>query len=254
MRKLSIGIAFIVSFIFIQNINAEETIRITNGEWLPYHSEKLPHYGAGSRIVTEAFEGEGLEVKWGFFPWKRAYINVVNGSWNASIGWIKTPKREKEVLFSEPIYGGKWVFFHLKSALFEWKTIEDLKGLNIGAIHGYSYGTIFDNAEKNGIFKVERVTKEEQNFKKLLLGRIHVFAHAIDGGYASLRMKLKPEEVQQITHFPKPIQVVNYHLVFTKTKKNKRMLKLFNKGLRQLRESGKIDQYIKNAWIQKKSE
>ncbi len=229
---------------------AMETIRITNGEWLPYHSIKLPHYGSGSRIVTKAFALEGIKVEWGFFPWARAYQYAVTGEFDASIGWIKTPERENEVLFSKPVYGGKWVFFYLKDHAFDWKTVEDLKGIRIGATANYTYGKVFDEAEKQKILRVERVPRETQNFAKLLLGRIHVFAHAMDGGYATLKTHFKQEEIQQVTHHPEPIQVVHYHLVFTKNERNKRMLKLFNKGLEYLRDSGKVDQYLQEAWDQ----
>lgn len=229
---------------------AEETIRIANGEWLPYHSEELPHYGAGSRIVTEAFASVGVNVKWGFFPWARGYKYAVQGEYDASIGWIKTSKREKEVLFSKPVYGGKWVFFYLKNDPFDWNTVEDLKGIGIGATANYTYGKAFDEAEKEKIIYVERVPREKQNFSKLLLGRIQIFAHAMDGGYATLRKHFNPEEVRQITHHPKLIQRVDYHLIFTKSKKNERMLKLFNKGLKHLHESGKVDQYLQEAWNQ----
>ncbi len=90
---------------------ANETVQVANGEWLPYHSEKAAHYGAGSRIVTEAFALEGIKVKWKFFPWQRGYMYTIYGKVNASIGWIKTPKREKEVLFSDPVYAGNGFSF-----------------------------------------------------------------------------------------------------------------------------------------------
>ena len=32
-----------------------KTIRLTNGEWQPYLSKDVPHYGFASHIVTEAF-------------------------------------------------------------------------------------------------------------------------------------------------------------------------------------------------------
>ncbi len=235
-------------FILVAGCYAEETIRISNGEWLPYHSKKIAHYGAGSRIVSEAFALEGIKVKWGFFPWARGYMYAVKGEWDASIGWIKTPEREKEVLFSKPVYGGKWVFFYLKDHPFDWKTMEDLKGFRIGATANYTYGEAFEKNEKHKIIHVERVTKEKQNFAKLLLGRIQLFVHALDGGYATLRKHFSPEQIRKITHHPKPVQIVDYHLVFTKNDKNERMVKLFNKGLKHLRESGKVDQYLQEAW------
>ncbi len=250
MKQILFPMVIVLSLIIIQNVHAQEKIRITNGEWLPYHSENLPHYGAGSRIVTEAFALEGVDVEWGFFPWKRSYKNVVIGQWDASIGWIRNPEREKEVLFSDPVYGGDQVFFHLKSNPFDWKTIEDLKGIKIGAMLGYSYGDLFDSAEKNGIIDVERLSKEVMNFKKLITGRIPLFAHAKDSGYETLRKNFKPDEVQQVTHHSHPVQVVNYCLVIAKNEKNKPLLEKFNRGLKKLKESGEVDKYLKEAWEQ----
>ncbi len=47
-----------------------KTIRLTNG-WQPYLSKDVPHHGFASHIVTEAFALVGVEVEYGFFPWKR---------------------------------------------------------------------------------------------------------------------------------------------------------------------------------------
>jgi len=229
------------------NVTAQESIRITNGEWLPYHSKNLPHYGAGSRIATEAFALEKVNVEWGFFPWSRAYLSIGNGKWDASIGWIKTPAREKEFLFSKPLYRGEWVFFHLKSYSFDWNTVEDLAGIRIGATANYNYGKKFDEAEKKKLFSVRRVSKEEQNIRMLLGGRIQVFISEKNGGYAKLKAYFTPEEYQQITHHPKPIRTGNHYLIFSKNKKNKRMVTLFNKGLERLRETGKVEEYLNSA-------
>ncbi|MCP4023713.1 MAG: amino acid ABC transporter substrate-binding protein [Desulfobacteraceae bacterium] len=250
--NIKTGIFTILFFFFSLCPAGAEPVRITNGEWLPYHSKTLPHFGAGSRIVTESFNNVGIDVEWGFFPWKRGYKLVVKKEWDASIGWIRTPEREKEVLFSDPVYGGKWVLFHLKSVVFDWNTIDDLKQFRIGATANYSYGKQFDDAEKQKLIKVERVPRLEQNFSKLLGGRMKIMVHAVDSGYATLRAHFEPHEIDLITHHPKPIQVVDYHLVFSKTEQNKERLILFNKGLKQLREMGKIDKYIKEAWDQSK--
>ncbi len=97
MKKLFIGFFIIISFVFNQNVIAEETIRIANGEWMPYHSKSLPHYGAGSRIVTEAFALEGVKVKWGFMPWKRGYIQAKKGyQWDAQLDGSKLLKEKKK--------------------------------------------------------------------------------------------------------------------------------------------------------------
>lgn len=43
-------------------------IRSTNGEWPPYLSENLPHYGLASHIISEAFAKKGLPLNMAFSP------------------------------------------------------------------------------------------------------------------------------------------------------------------------------------------
>ncbi len=80
----------VISFLFSTALYAETTIRITNGEWEPYLSEHCYKYGLASHIVSEAFRLEGINVEWGFFPWKRSYEWAKDGSWDASAVWWPT--------------------------------------------------------------------------------------------------------------------------------------------------------------------
>ncbi|MEE9297196.1 MAG: amino acid ABC transporter substrate-binding protein, partial [Phycisphaerae bacterium] len=59
-----------------------KTIRLTNGEWQPYLSKDSPHHGFASHIVTEAFALVGVEVEYGFFPWKRSFKLAKEGTWD----------------------------------------------------------------------------------------------------------------------------------------------------------------------------
>ncbi len=72
-----------------------ETIRLTNGEWQPNLSKDTPHYGFASHIVTEAFALVGVEVEYGFFPWKRSYKIAKEGTWGGTAGlgrFRRTPR------------------------------------------------------------------------------------------------------------------------------------------------------------------
>ncbi len=233
---------------FSRSSFAEETIRITNGEWDPFLSENLQHYGVISHIVTEAFALEGVNVEYGFFPWGRAYEFVKFGDWDGSVVWTHTPDREKDVYFSDPLLVSNDVFFHLKRYTFDWNTIEDLKDIDIGATIGYTYGKAFDNAEKFGEIRVERVPTDDINFRKLLVGRIQIFPMNIDVGYSLMHEKFTLKEARLITNHLKPIGTYVYHLLLSKkVERNKQMLILFNKGLKRLKESGRYDQYFEDS-------
>ncbi|WP_163831367.1 type 2 periplasmic-binding domain-containing protein [Spartinivicinus ruber] len=72
------------------NAKALQQVKIANGEWQPYTSNKMKNYGVVTHIVTEAFKVEGINVTYDWLPWKRAYQSVVDGKLDASPGWIQT--------------------------------------------------------------------------------------------------------------------------------------------------------------------
>ena len=223
----------------------DASVHITNGEWPPFLSENLVHYGVASRIVTEAFAAEGIRVEYGFFPWKRAFLLAQKGKWDGSAVWSFTEERNQHFYYSDPVIETKWVFFYLKTTKFDWKTIDDLKAFRIGATLEYEYEKAFEDAEKAGKIKVQRVPKDEQNFEKLLRNRIDIFPQELNVGYAMLNQLFTQKEVQQFTHHPRPIKNSPLHLILSRAaEKNKAILGRFNKGLNLLQESGKVDQYL----------
>jgi len=225
---------------------AQDTIRIANGEWPPFQSKKLKHYGVASRVVTEAFELEGVKVEYQFLPWERGIQLAKQGKINGTMVWSKTPDREKDFMFTDPICFGITVFFHHQDFQFEWQTIDDLKDLRIGGTIGFNYGSVFEEAEKQGKIKVSRVPADKINFRKLLKNRIDIFPLDIETGHDILKKEFPPQEISKFTYNKeKPLRTIAYGLMLSKgLKSNENYLKLFNKGLKKLKESGKYDQYF----------
>jgi len=149
---------------------SQQKVTIAVGEWAPHISEELVHLGVVARIMTEAFESQGYQVEYGFFPWKRSMEYVKSGEWDASGAWSRTEDREPFFYFSDPILEVKTVIFHLKSTNVNWNSIEDLKNLKIGATIGYNYGAEFEKAEQDGILNVQRASSDETNLRKLMGG------------------------------------------------------------------------------------
>ena len=232
---------------------AKETIRLTNGEWLPYMSATLKHKGVASRIVTEAFAIEGIDVEYTFFPWKRAYSLVNTGEFDGSLAWAKKKVREKEVLYSkEGVILGKTMFFYKKSLDLPWQAkkqnYEDLKGFTIGTLIGYKYLDVFDTAVKNKTVNEQKVSTLEINFKKLLNNRIDLLISNKDVAYNVLNQSFSKKEISSLSAVEYNPNTTEYYLILSKKhKKNERLMKLFNSGLEKLKKSGKYDQYYKES-------
>ena len=238
---------------------ASETIYITNGEWEPYLSEYSYEYGLTSHIVSEAFKLEDIKVVWGFFPWIRAYqLAKEENLWDASCCWWPREKSRSNFEISPVISTTSIVFFHLKSKAFNWTNFSDLKDVKIGGTLEYGYGKGFSQAVDSKEIHLELMPTDEQNFKKLLHGRIDIFPNDLIVGQAQIRNSLPPEKADLITFNPKGFGLNTLHLIFSNnSKKQKYYVKKFEEGLKKLKLSGAIEDMkndLKNGKYDKQKE
>lgn len=254
MKKVLILFVCVVSLTYLSPLVSfskeyKETIRLTTGPWLPFTGEDLPHYGFASNIVTAVFASENIRTQYIFRPWKRALKEAMEGKFEGSILWRRTPEREHIFYFSEPVIIVEVVFFHLKSVPFEWTSLEDLKKKKVmaGVVRGLEYDNEFDKAVRNGELLSSAVTTQKQNLKKLLLGRIDITPMIRESGYATISKEFSPEEIALFTHHPVPLAKHTLHLILSKKiGKNYELLKLFERGFKRFKDSGDYDQRIED--------
>ncbi len=234
--------AFIFGMLAVPPLGAE-TITLSNGEWLPYLSQSLPHYGTVSRIVTEAFALEGISVKYVFRPWPRAYAEAQRGLVAGSVVWSvgeAGTERAREFLSSDTVLESHSVFFHRKGFDFRWGSDQDLAGLRIGGVAGYEYR--FEGLP--GI-RIERAQTEELSLRKLVAGRVDVVPASLDVGLYILRTRFKPAEADAITVAPGRFYSTQYRLIMRRADAaSSAYIVRFNRGLRKLKESGRYDEYM----------
>ncbi len=241
------SILLLVTLFFLSSLmQAQTTVRITNGEWDPYLSSQAYEYGLTSHIITQAFKLEGIDIEWGFFPWKRAFENAKEGhQWDASAAWSPNELYLRDFLLSDTIMNIEYVFFHLKEFEFDWTNMDDLQDINIGITRGYNYGKPFMNARHNNKIYTELANTDEQNFSKLLFGRIKIFPNDKLVGYTQIKNTFSPLETSLFTHHPNNIKLKanTLHLLISKNSKNAKMfLEKFNAGLKTLRGSPQYQQ------------
>ncbi len=234
---------FLASLCLASSAPAEEVITLTNGEWLPYMSESAPHHGPLSRIVKEAFALEGVTVRYLFRPWNRAYAEAASGVAQGSIVWSKGlpgTVRASAFLYSDTVFEGRSVFFHLKNKPFEWRALPDLARVTIGGTAGYEY-----QFERLSGVHIDRAPSDELGFRKLLAGRFDIFPANEDSGWMILHSRFTPDEAAQVTVHARPYAITHYHLIMPRQLKDSaRYIKLFNQGLLRLKASGRYAQYM----------
>jgi polar amino acid transport system substrate-binding protein len=220
-----------------------EVLTLSSGEWPPYLSESLPHKGVLSRIVSEAFALEGVEVRYLFRPWPRSLAEARSGEVQGSLVWSEgTPgsARNRDFFFSKAVYKGKSVFFQRKDHQITWTNFRDLDRLRIGGVQGYDY--LFENV--SGL-RIDRAPSEELGLRMLLAGRFDIFPASADVGMFVLRTRFTDAEASRISVHPKAYNTTSYHLILPKSlRTSQRYLKIFNKGLKRLKKSGRYAKYL----------
>lgn len=227
---------------------SKNVVTLANGEWPPYHSKSMKHYGLASHLIKEAFALEGIDVEYQFLPWKRGMKMAENGELNGTALWRNQAEFQDEFYYSDPVLMSETVFFHLKANPFHWHKFEDLKGINIGGTLGYSYNEDYRIAEKSKEYRIQRMAKDELNFSMLLRKRIDIFPITKEVGYFLLQSKYTAEEASLITHHETSLTPENersLHLLLSKDNKdNIELMEAFNKGLNKLKQTGRYDSYI----------
>jgi len=222
---------------------AAESIVITSGEWAPYISQKLPHYGITSRIVTEAFKQQNIETQYQFYPWNRSLNSARGGEVNATLGWAKTEEREQDFWFSsEPISIEQTVFFYRADRPLDWQQIwsDNSRGFKVGATLGYEYGSEFDLAERRGHFQVIRYPDDKDGFRLLKRKKIDFFAMDLIVAEHTLK-RFYPTVRDTFQYVSQPLYVVELYLLFSKKdKRNLQLKRAFDRGYKALKTSGRL--------------
>jgi polar amino acid transport system substrate-binding protein len=228
------------SCLIVYSASAEQIITVATLEYSPWTGKNLKYNGFVNHVITEAFLRRGFAVQYTYLPWQRAVTETKFGKYSALsyVYWSKD--REKEFYLSDPINEEKIVLFHLKSnPIKDWKTLDDLKNYKFGATRGYTYTKEFWKAAESKRLEVDVTDSDKQNFQKLLAGRIDIFPSGLVNGYSILQKEFDVSESDLISFHSKPLSKTTGHLAFTRSRKNSEdLLRIFNRGLAQMKKDG----------------
>ena len=224
---------------------AEPVVRIGTGDWVPYVDQHRADGGALARLISAVFAAAGYQVEFSFYPWDRNVLMLQQGELDAIMPYSCSPMRLNYGVCSEPLVRGEIVLFHRKDQAFDWQRIDDLRGWRVGGTAGYSYGDEWDQAVREGKLKVDEVTTDEQNIRKLLLRRVDVIAMEVDVARHLMRKLLSQEEAAMITQHPKLVMQTPICLALSRqSARSPELLTRFNRGLQRLTESGAYERYL----------
>lgn len=224
-----------------------EVIRLTVGEWPPYISQELKHNGLASHIISEAFAVAGIEVQHEFLPWGRAMTEATAGNSHGTHSLFHSEERAERFHFSDPVLTSEYVFFHLNLRRFDWREFEDLRGMSVGTVYGYYYGDDFAASQQGNVFQTTSVSDDSKSLKMLFRKRVDLVPIDPLVGYYLIHQHFQPHQAHLFTNHPQAFNSQPTYLLLSKTHPDSEaLIKRFNAGLQQLKNSGRLEQMVED--------
>lgn len=182
-------------------------------EFPPYnYMNKGRFVGADIDILTEAAMRLGIGMRFVPLPWRRALLAPDMGEADGLFQLTPTPERYRSWLMTGPLRATRMVFVVMADApLRDFTNLDDLSGLSVGVVDGFSYTPGFDVATH---FRHEGSVDDETSLRKLLLHR----ADVIVGGEANLRHAMRKLAVRdRVRTLPTALDIQGRYVGFSRT-------------------------------------
>ena len=147
--------------------------------------------GSATEQIRELFKRANIKYTIDMYPWQRA-IDMAEKEKNTCVySTTRTPERESKFLWVGPVAPNDWILFTMADSKIILKTLDDARKYRVGGYRGDAE-TEYLEAQK---FKMDNATNNDQALKKLMDGKIDIWATGIlDGPWAAkkLNAKIKP--------------------------------------------------------------
>ena len=131
--------------------------------------------GISTDKVRAALERAGIAYTIELLPWKRAYAAATDRPDACVYSTTRTPERESLFKWVGPLDSAEWVLMARASRRFALRSLEDARPYRIGTY----YGDARDQFLRSRGFNVDSAPNDLINPRKLLLGRIDLWAAAL---------------------------------------------------------------------------
>ena len=134
--------------------------------------------GIATDKVRAAFERAGLPYTIDLLPWRRAYAAARTRPDACVYSTTRTPEREALFKWIGPTDSAEWVFMARADRRITLRTLEDARPYRIGTYNGDARDAFL----RSRGFRLDPAPTDLANPRKLLLGRIDLWAAALRAG------------------------------------------------------------------------
>lgn len=166
-------------------------------------------------------------------PWARA-LNGLDRAEHGVGGLYANRERLAKFDYGQPILTETVRVYAQRGRLRQFNGLDDLRGLRVGVLRGWSYGDEFDAARNAGLLKVEDVTDDRANFGKLERDFLDVVLSVEQTG----EQVMASGEFPSVRAMPNPLTENPAYVAFHKSRQQQGLLARIDEVVAQLRRSG----------------
>lgn len=206
-----------------------------------------PAHGLAVDVVRAVFARLGHDLTVEVMPWARSLTMVRLGQRDCVFTIFRTPEREQFLDFSNESIIPQLIYFYARkdAGLAFNGDLSALAGRRVGTVMKVNYGERFDAARER--FTVQEVATLEQNFRKLVLGRVDLVPSNVYTATYTLANMHDPAVDTEVVRLPIPLENVASHIAFAKNRQLTALRDQFDRELKAYVASGAyrhlLDQY-----------
>ena len=240
MKKKLLGTAFLLLFLFHPAFSSELKILTENLPPLNYIKDGML-VGPSVEIVKEIQKRVGYHEPIQVYPWARAYQMALEQENIVLFGMTHAKDRQDKFYWVGPLATKRDILVAKKGSSLKINSLEDAKKVN-------RIGTLRDDTREQflkeyGFTNLESVSDEQNNAKKLILGRIDLWAYKQPGLKTVCELAgIDYNEIEEVYH----LREIEVSIAFSK-KTSVAIVEKWRNAFNDMLADGTITR-IRNKW------
>lgn len=206
--------------------------------------------GLALDLVAATLRQMGHTLSVEIYPWARSLTMMQNGERDCIFTIFRSPEREEFLDFNQQSIIPQVVYFYAKKGhepVFN-GDLAALARLRIGTVNKINYGPRFEQARSN--LTIDGIGSLEQNFKKLVLGRIDLVPSNFYTASYTLSQPDFRQYAVQLVKLDVPIEVVPSYIGFAKERKLQTLIAGFDIEFKKMLRSGTYRKLLEKYGIE----
>lgn len=224
---------------------ASEVFRVRADSWMPFNGDpKAEKPGYVVELLKEIFAPAGIKVDYQVMPWTDALKKAEAGEIDAVIGANKKEAARLttgEVSIAEP----KFALFVRANSAWRYESMRSLTDVKLGAIESYSYWESLDDYLQKAKAPAVKLYRGETPLVEALAdlssGKIDAVVESVAVFYWAVKVSGQKATDFRIAYLQESEPL---YVAFAPTQKGHEQAQLFDRGLLELKKSGRFEAIV----------